>query len=86
MGMPLREVLSRGSWYPARAIHRDDLGNLGVGSVADIAILRVREGSFGYIDAKNNLLKGSRKLEAELTIKDGQVVWDLNGLAAQPVR
>jgi dihydroorotase len=86
MGMPLREVLSRGSWYPARAIHRDDLGNLGVGSVADIAILRVREGSFGYIDAKNNLLKGSRKLEAELTIKDGQVVWDLNGLAAKPVR
>lgn len=86
MGMPLKEVLARGSWYPAKAIKREDLGNLSVGSVADIAVIRVKEGSFGYIDAKNNLLKGDQKLEAELTIKDGKVVWDLNGLAAKPIK
>jgi dihydroorotase len=86
MGMPLKEVFARGSWYPAKAIKREDLGTLSVGSVADIAVIRLKEGSFGYIDAKNNLLKGDWKLEAELTIKDGKVVWDLNGLAAKPFR
>ena len=84
MGMPLKEVLARGSWHPAKAIKREDLGNLGAGSVADIAVIRLKKGSFGYIDARNNVLKGDRKLEAELTIKDGKVVWDLNGLAAKP--
>lgn len=85
MGMPLKEVLARGSWHPARAINREDLGNLSPGAIADLAILRLKKGSFGYIDARNNVLKGDRKLEAELTIKDGKVVWDLNGLAAHPI-
>jgi len=85
MGIPLKEVFKRGSWYPAKAIGRNDLGHLGVGAVADIAVLRLRKGSFGYIDARNNLLKGDQKLEAELTIKDGKIVWDLNGLSAKPI-
>ncbi|KAB7530164.1 amidohydrolase/deacetylase family metallohydrolase [Flagellimonas olearia] len=85
MGIPLKEVFKRGSWYPAKAIGRNDLGHLGVGAVADIAVLRLREGTFGYIDARNNLLKGDKKLEAELTIKDGKIVWDLNGLSAKPI-
>lgn len=85
MGIPLKEVFKRGSWYPAKSIGRDDLGHLGVGAVADIAVLRLREGTFGYIDARNNLLKGDKKLEAELTVKDGKIVWDLNGLSAKPI-
>lgn len=84
MGMPLKEVLSKGSWYPAQAMKRTDLGNLSVGSIADIAILRLKEGDFGYVDARNNLLKGTLKLEAEVTIRNGKVVWDLNGLSARP--
>lgn len=82
MGMPLNEVLLRGSWYPAKAIKREDLGNLDIGAVADIAILGVRAGSFGFVDAAGNRIKGKQKLEAELTIKGGKVLWDLNGLAA----
>ena len=83
MGMPLKEVLLRGSWNPAKAINREDLGNLSVGNDADIAILSVRKGEFGFIDARNNRIDGDRKLEAELTIRSGKVVWDLNGISAK---
>jgi len=84
MGMPLKDVLLRGSYYPAKAIKREDLGNLSPGSVADVAILSLRSGEFGFIDARNNSIKGDKKLEAEMTIREGKVVWDLNGLAAKP--
>lgn len=86
MGMPLKEAFLRGSWYPAKAIKREDLGNLGVGAVADVAVLRLKEGKFGFIDARNNRIEGDKKLEAELTIREGKIVWDLNGLAAKPYK
>jgi dihydroorotase len=53
------------------------------GAVADIAILNLKKGSFGFIDARNNRLDGDKKLEAEMTIREGKIVWDLNGLAAE---
>jgi dihydroorotase len=84
MGMPLKDVLLRATWNPAQAIKREDLGNLDEGAVADVAVLRLREGNFGFVDAGGNRLEGKHKLEAELTIRAGRVVWDLNGMAAQP--
>lgn len=83
MGMPLNEVLLRGSWYPARSIEREDLGNLSIGSVADVAILGLKNGKYGFVDAGNNRIDGDQKFTAELTIRGGKVVWDLNGLSAQ---
>jgi dihydroorotase len=83
MGMPLEEVIIRGTWNAARSIKREDLGHLSEGAVADIAVLSLQQGKFGFIDAGGNRLDGSRKLEAELTIRAGKVVWDLNGIAAQ---
>ncbi|MEX2512989.1 MAG: amidohydrolase/deacetylase family metallohydrolase [Cyclobacteriaceae bacterium] len=84
MGMELEEVIKRATWQTAKAIGRPDLGQLGIGAVADIALIRVLEGNFGFIDAGGNRLEGNTKLEAELTIKDGRIVYDLNGLAAKP--
>lgn len=86
LGMPLREVLTRATWYPARALQREDLGHLSVGAVADIAVVKVRAGSFGFVDAGGKRLEGTHKLEAELTFRAGKVVWDLNGLAARPFK
>ncbi len=83
MGMPLKDVLLRGSWNPAQAIGREDLGHLSVGAEADIALLALKSGKFGFVDARNNRISGDRKFEAELTIRAGKVVWDLNGLAAK---
>ena len=82
MGMPLKEVFLRGSWNPAKAIQREDLGNLSVGTEADIAVLRLKKGEFGFIDADGNRIEGNQKLEAELTVQAGKIVWDLNGLSA----
>jgi len=82
MKMPLDQVIETATWNPAQYIKRPDLGHLSEGAVADIAILRLQEGDFGFIDTKGLRMKGNQKLECELTIRDGQVVYDLNGLAS----
>jgi len=82
LGMSLEDVVARATWHPAREIHREDLGHLSVGAPADIAVLRLVKGDFGFLDARGTRLNGSQKLVAELTIRAGRVVWDLNGLAA----
>jgi len=83
MGMSLQDVILRSTWNPAQVIKRPDLGHLSVGSEADLAIFKVREGEFGYTDVRKIAVSGTKKLEAELTIRAGKVVWDLNGLSGQ---
>jgi dihydroorotase len=83
MGMTMNDIILRATWNPARSIKRNDLGNLSEGAVADITILSVLNGKFGFVDAGGTKLEGNRKLEAELTVRAGKIVWDLNGLAAQ---
>lgn len=80
LGLSLDDVITRATWFPALSIKRLDLGNLSAGSIADITVLSNRKGKFGFIDAGSNKIYGKSKLEAELTIRNGQVVWDLNGL------
>lgn len=82
MGVPLSEAILRVTWNPAQVIKRPELGNLSVGSEADITVFSVRAGDFGFIDARRMKMKGNKKLEAELTLRAGKVVWDLNGIAA----
>ncbi len=86
MGMSIEDIILRATWYPAKSIKREDLGQLSEGAVADVAILSLQQGKFGFIDAGGNRLDGDRKLEAELTIRAGKVVYDLNGLAATKLK
>jgi dihydroorotase len=81
MGMPLNEVIRTSTWYPAKYIKHEELGHLSEGAVADIAVLSLKEGSFGFTDIKGKKIKGTQKLECELTILAGEVVWDLNGIS-----
>ncbi len=83
MGFTLKEVISRATWGPAQVIGRPELGHLSVGTEADVAVFGLREGDFGFLDVRGKRLQGNRKLEAELTIRAGKVMWDLNGLAAE---
>jgi dihydroorotase len=83
MGMTKEDIIVRATWYPAKSIKREDLGKLSEGSVADVAVLSLREGKYGFIDAGGNRIEGHQKFEAELTIRDGKIVWDLNGISAQ---
>jgi dihydroorotase len=79
MGLSVGDVISRSTWKPAMVINRPDLGNLSAGSVADVAVFSIRKGDFGFLDVRGKKLKGSQKLEAELTIRAGKIVWNLNG-------
>jgi len=86
IGMSLEDVVLRATWNAAKAIHHEELGNLSEGAVADIAVLSLQNGKFGFVDAGGYRLDGNKKLEAELTIRAGKIVWDLNGLSAKPFR
>lgn len=79
MGMPLREVIYRSTVTPAREIGHPELGTLSSGAEADIAVLRQDEGRFGYLDCGNARMNGKRKLSCEMTIRAGEIVFDLNG-------
>ena len=81
LGMPLTEVIRSNTSKAAEVIKRPDLGHLSVGADADIAVVRAVKGTFGFIDVAGGKLTGNQKLECELTIKGGQVVWDLNGIS-----
>lgn len=81
LGMPLFEVIKASTWKPAQVINRTNLGHLTEGAEADIAILNIRKGNFGFYDKTGYKVNGTEKFECELTIKGGKVVYDLNGLA-----
>ncbi len=83
MGMPLDEVILRSTWQPAKQIHREVVGHLSVGAPADVAVLRLAHGDFGFVDVYGARMNGTSKLVAELTLRDGKTAWDLNGLASQ---
>lgn len=82
IGMTIQDVVLRATWNPAQTIKRPDLGNLSVGAEADIAVFNIRKGDFGFMDIRKTKIKGTQKLETELTIRAGKIVWDLNGLSA----
>jgi len=82
MGLSLQEVIAETTSHPAHEIRHEELGNLSPGAIADVAVLRVEKGHFGFTDMVNTRLDGTQKLVAELTIKDGKIVYDLNGLEA----
>jgi dihydroorotase len=81
LGMSVDEVILRSTWNPAREICQEQLGNLSVGSPADLAVLRLEQGEFGFLDSYGARLQGNRKLTCEMTVRDGKIVFELNGLS-----
>lgn len=81
LGLSLEDVVARSTWGPARMVKREDLGHLSAGAPADVAVLGLQEGAFGFVDSFGGRMRGDRKLVCELTLREGRIVWDLNGLA-----
>jgi dihydroorotase len=81
LGLPVDAVIARSTWNPAREIHHEELGNLSIGSIADVSVLRVERGKFGFTDMYGARMDGAQKFVCELTVKGGQVVYDLNGIS-----
>lgn len=86
MGMPLPDVIRASTWNPAQEIGHPELGHLTIGANADVAVLDLQEGHFGYRDAQDGKLEGNQRLNCEMTLLDGRVVWDWNSRAAEDYR
>lgn len=80
LGMSVDDVIAKSTWNPAKEIHHEELGNLSVGASADVAVLRVENGHFGFTDMYGARMDGTQKFVCELTLRDGKVVYDLNGI------
>jgi len=83
LGLSLDDVVAKSTWNPAREIKQEGLGHLSVGAGADVAVVRLERGQFGFVDSFGARRGGTQKLTCELTLRDGKVVYDLNGLAAR---
>lgn len=81
LNMPLPDVIKAATWSPAKAIKKPELGHLSVGAIADVTLLNVRIGNFGFYDVARYKSRGKQLLECEMTIKGGKVVYDLNALS-----
>ncbi|WP_420401739.1 amidohydrolase/deacetylase family metallohydrolase [Flagellimonas sp.] len=83
MGMSLKEVVHAVTHHPATIIKRPDLGHLSEGAVADVTLISVRKGEFGFVDVRGKKITGSERIECELTLREGKVVWDMNGISKE---
>jgi dihydroorotase len=81
MGVPLEDLIRSSTVNPAKEIRRPELGTLSVGHEADIAVLEVLHGHFGYIDDGVARMDGNVKLVARMTIRAGRILYDPSGLS-----
>lgn len=86
IGLTLNEVITCSTWTPAQVIHREELGNLSEGAPADVVVLSLDKGSFGFVDVRDFRVPGDKKLTCQVTVANGEVVWDLNGMASKPFK
>jgi dihydroorotase len=84
LGVPLKDIIRMSTVAPAVEIRRPALGHLSVGADADIAVLRLDKGRFGYLDGNDFRWEGQQKLACEMTFREGKVAWDVNGRAGKP--
>jgi dihydroorotase len=85
LGMSLGDVLVRSTVNPAKEIGRfPEVGTLGVGKTADIAVLEEQTGVFAFKDSWPAKRLGTRRLENVITVRAGEVVYQRPADAAPP--
>ncbi|MBL8176682.1 MAG: amidohydrolase/deacetylase family metallohydrolase [Bryobacterales bacterium] len=82
LGMSFEDAVKKSTMMPAKAIGRlGEIGTLGEGKVADVAVLAIREGTFAFKDSWGKKMFGTKKVESVLTIRDGKLAHDAEGRA-----
>jgi dihydroorotase len=77
LGMPLQDAIARSTVNPAKAIHRfPELGTLSVGQTADVAVFRLEEGAFAFLDSQKKKLTGTKQLTCVMTVRAGKVLFE----------
>jgi dihydroorotase len=83
MGMPMAEVVARSTWEPAKWIDHTELGTLTPGALADLTILEFQDRPAGLSDSGPTgyrVMKTDGRLINQLTIKDGIIRFDFDGM------
>ena len=83
LGLTVNQVIAMTTSQAAREIGRPELGHMGIGSAADIAVLRVRNEESGFLDVAGQRRFGKQALECEMTLLAGKVVFDRGARAGQ---
>lgn len=83
LGVPFDDLIRMTTVNPAKEIRRPQLGNLDVGAEADVAVLRIEEGQFGFLDSAGASHPGTKRIACEMTLRKGRVMWDLNARAGE---
>jgi dihydroorotase len=86
LGVPLKEVIRQSTTNPATQVKRPELGQIAVGAEADVAVLRLERGDYGFVDVRGGRIAGKERLGCEMTIRAGRIVFDMNGRAGLPWR
>lgn len=80
IGMELPQVIRKTTQVPASIIGHPELGTLSPGACADVAVLRVVKGKFGFSDAGKSRMQADRRLECLLTVRAGQIRYNPYGM------
>ena len=72
LGLSLPAVIARATSRPAAAMRRPDLGTLAPGSPADIALWRIEEGDYAFLDVEMASRRGTTRLVNVTTLLAGE--------------
>ena len=75
LGLPLNEVVRAVTASPAKIVGRSDLGHLGAGATADIAIFKLKDCKTAIVDRERNSLTLEKMLVPQCTVLGGKVVF-----------
>ncbi len=75
LGLPFDEVIEKATYNAAKTIKRENqLGNLKIGTTADVAVLELLDGEFEFYDAHDTKFVGTQKINPVLTIREGKIL------------
>ena len=81
LGLSLEDVIARSTWNPARRSSARTSGTSRSARRPTWRCCACRPGKFGFVDSFGGRLRADKKLVCELTLRDGRILYDLNGLA-----
>ena len=72
LGMSFYEVINSCTWNAAKALNRPELGNLKIGSKADVSILKVEKGKFEFFDVNGHSIIGNQNISVKGIVLKGK--------------
>ena len=82
LGMDLYDVIDCATVNPARWLGNEELATLRNGTVADVAVFKLKDKPVRFFDSQGNSVEGKQVLVAQLTVKAGSIVYSQSDFQA----